>query len=130
MAHFAEINLNNIVTQVIVADQEFINSGAVGNPALWLQTSYNTRGGIHYGPDGKPDGGIALRKNYAGIGFSYNLELDAFIPPQPYPSWILDTNTCLWNAPVPYPTDGKVYYWDESIQNWALLDPQPAQITP
>ena len=121
MAHYAQVDLenNNIVTQVIVADQDFIFK----LPGLWIQTSYNTRGGIHYGPDGKPDGGIALRKNYAGVGFTFNHDLDAFIPPKPYPSWVLDETTCLWDAPIPYPDDGEVYYWDEAIVNWALLEP-------
>lgn len=119
MGHFAKVE-NGIVTQVIVASQEFIDSGIEGTG--WLQTSYNTRGGIHYGPDGKPDGGIALRKNYAGIGYSYNEALDAFIPPQPYPSWTLNDQTCLWSAPVPYPNDGQAYIWDEATLSW-VLDP-------
>lgn len=118
MAHFAEINSNNIVTRVIVAEQDFIDSGAVGNPVFWIQTSYNTRGGVHYGPDGKPDGGVALRKNYAGIGFIYDANRNAFIPPKPYQSWLLDEESCLWNAPVPYPTDGQLYVWNELAVNW------------
>ena len=124
MAHFAKVE-NGVVTEVIVAEQDFIDSGAVGDPSSWVQTSYNTRGGIHYGPDGKPDGGVALRKNYAGIGFSYDPVLDAFIPPQPYPSWLLDTETCLWVPPVPYPDDGKPYYWDEATLSWVEVSPAP-----
>jgi hypothetical protein len=121
MAHYANINTNNIVTQVIVAEQEFINSGLVGDPTSWIQTSYNTRGGIHYGPDGKPDDGMALRKNFASIGDTYDPVRDAFISPQPYTSWVLDEDTCLWNAPVPYPTDGEYYIWDEATLSWVML---------
>lgn len=117
MAHFAKVE-NGIVTQVIVADQAFIDSGAVGSG--WVQTSYNTHGGVHYGPDGKPDGGVALRKNYAGIGDVYDSVRDAFYTQQPYPSWILDEATCYWNAPVPLPPDSDVVYykWDEATLSW------------
>lgn len=125
MSHFAQIDENNIVVHVIVAEQDFIDSGAVGDPASWIQTSYNTRGGIHYNPEtNEPDGGIALRKNYAGIGYSYNYTLDAFVPPKQYSSWVLDNQTCLWQAPTPYPNDGKEYYWDEATLSWILADPQ------
>lgn len=117
MSHFAKVE-NGIVTQVIVAEQDFINSGAAGNPSSWVQTSYNSRGGVHYGPDGLPDSAPALRKNYAGIGFVYDPVRDAFIPPQPWNSWILDENTCNWIPPVPHPNDGKLYVWNESNQNW------------
>lgn len=117
MAHFAEINENNVVLRVIVADADFIASGAVGNPANWIQTSYNTRGGVHYGADGKPDGGVALRKNYAGVGYTYDRQRDAFIPPKPFASWSLDDNTCVWVPPVPMPTDG-LYIWDEATLQW------------
>ena len=82
MSHFAEIS-GSTVTRVIVAEQDFINSGAVGTGSNWIQTSYNTHGGVHYGPDGEPDGGVALRKNYAGVGYTYNSGSDAFISPQP-----------------------------------------------
>ena len=82
---------------MIVAEQEFINSGAVGSPAQWIQTSYNTRANVHYGADGLPDGGIALRKNYAGIGYTYDANRDAFIPPRPSTgTWTLNETTCLW----------------------------------
>ena len=118
MAHYAKVE-NGIVTQVIVAEQEFINSGYVGEPTDWVQTSYNTRGGIHYGQDGNPDGGVALRGNYAGIGFTYDSANDVFYAPQPYPSWTLNNTTWSWEAPVAYPTDGKLYTWDEAIQNWS-----------
>lgn len=117
MAHFAKVE-DGIVTQVIVADQEFIDSGAVGTG--WVQTSYNTRGGVHHGPDGNPDGGVALRKNYAIVGGIYDAQRDAFYAPQPYPSWVLDDETCYWNAPVPLPPDSDVVYykWDEATQSW------------
>ena len=113
MAHYAKVE-NGIVTQVIVAEQEFINSGYVGEPTDWVQTSYNTHGNQH--PEGRP-----LRGNYAGIGFTYDSANDVFYAPQPYPSWILNNTTWIWEAPVAYPTDGKVYTWDEAIQNWSEL---------
>jgi hypothetical protein len=119
MSHFAEINSENIVTNVIVAEQEFIDSGAVGDANNWVQTSYNTRGGVHYAPDtNTPDGGVALRKNYAGFGFTYDVSRDAFYEPQPYPSWTLDNDTCQWNAPVAWPDDDKFYKWDEENTQW------------
>ena len=101
MSHFAEISgSNNVVTRVIVAEQDFIDSGAVGTGSNWIQTSYNTRGGVHYGQNGQPDGGTQLRKNYAGIGYTYNTSRDAFYPPQPEPSgsipYILNEDSCLW----------------------------------
>jgi len=123
MAHFAELDENNIVTRVIVAEQDFINSGAVGESSNWVQTSYNTRGGIHYAPNSnEPDGGIALRKNYAGIGFTYDSDRDAFYAAQPYPSWTLNGDTCQWEAPVPYPDDDEMYAWDEENQGWGLIE--------
>jgi hypothetical protein len=117
MAHYAKVE-NGIVTQVIVAEQEFINSGYVGEPTDWVQTSYNTRGNLHYGQDGQPDGGIALRGNYAGIGYTYDATNDVFYAPQPYPSWILNNTTWIWEAPSPMPTDGKIYKWDEPTLGW------------
>lgn len=117
MSHFAKV-LDGVVTQVIVAEPEFFEKFIDSSPGEWLQTSYNTRGGVHYGPDGQPDGGVALRKNYAGIGFSYDRNRDAFIPPQPFPSWTLNEQTCLWDCPVTYPNDGKPYKWDEAAQQW------------
>lgn len=123
MGHFAQINEENVVTQVIVAEQDFIDTGAVGDPAKWIQTSYNTRAGVHYGPDGQPDSGVALRKNYAGIGYSYDASRDAFIPPKPFLSWVLDEETCLYNAPTPMPTDGKMYVWDEPTTSWSEITP-------
>ena len=117
MSYFAKVE-DGIVTSVIKIDQETINNGNWGDPALWIQTSYNTRGGVHYGPDNQPDGGIALRKNYAGIGYTYDKERDAFIPPKPYPSWVLNEDTCSWEIPIPMPDDGKTYYWNEDTISW------------
>jgi len=120
MAHFAQIDENNIVVQVIVIEQDVIDTGLFGNPASWIQTSYNTRSGVHYGIDGEPDGGTALRKNYAGVGYSYDSVRDAFIPPSPYPSWVLNENTCQWTAPVAEPVaqEGITYSWNEDTQSW------------
>jgi len=102
MTHFAEINSDSIVQRVIVAEQNFINSGAVGDSFNWVQTSYNGN----------------FRKNYAGTGYSYDKAKDAFIAPKPYPSWLLVEATCQWESPVAYPTDGKMYTWDEDTTNW------------
>jgi hypothetical protein len=121
--HFAEIDENNIVKRVIVAEQDFIDSGAVGDSSNWIQTSYNTRGGVHYAPNSdEPDGGIALRKNYAGIGCTYDKDKDAFYQPQPYPSWLLNEDSCQWESPIPYPDDDKRYNWNEENQSWDLKD--------
>jgi hypothetical protein len=120
MTHFAELQ-NGTVQRVIVAEQDFIDSSAVGDASNWVQTSYNTRGGIHYAPNSNdPDGGIALRKNYAGIGYTYDEGRDAFIPPKSYDSWILDEPTCTWEAPVPHPNDDNRYVWNEEAQAWDL----------
>ena len=122
MAHFAKVQ-DGIVTQVIVAEPEFFNTFVDSSPGEWIQTSYNTRGGVHYDPNtGEADGGVALRKNYAGIGFAYDADRDAFIPPKPYASWTLDNASCLWEAPVPMPADGKAYKWNEETLSWELLD--------
>ena len=102
MSHFAEINTDNIVQRVIVAEQNFINSGQVGDSFNWVQTSYNGN----------------FRKNYAGKGYTYDKVRDAFIAPQPYPSWTLVEATCQWESPIPYPTDDKMYTWDEDTTNW------------
>lgn len=111
MAHFAKVE-NGVVTQVIVIDQDTLNTGHWGDPSLWIQTSYNTQGGKHL------LGGTPLRKNYAGIGFTYDANRDAFLPPRPFPSWVLDEDTCLWGAPTPMPTDGKMYNWNEDSKSW------------
>ena len=104
MSHFAKVE-NGIVTQVIVAEQDVIDSGLFGEPSSWVQTSYNTLGGVHL------LGGTPLRKNY-------DKNRDAFISPKPYNSWTLNEETCLWDAPVPKPTDGQAYYWDEATTSW------------
>tara|TARA_B110000285_G_scaffold211991_1_gene255142 strand:- start:169 stop:540 length:372 start_codon:yes stop_codon:yes gene_type:complete len=118
MAHFAEIDENNLVTRVLVIEQENIDTGNWGTPSSWIQTSYNTKGGKHYDQDGVWDSGVALRYNYAGVGSTYDTGRDAFIAPQPYPSWTLVLSTCQWEAPVVYPSDGKRYGWDEATTNW------------
>lgn len=109
MAHFAKVE-NGVVTDVIVAEQDVIESGLFGGG--WVQTSYNTHGGQH------SNGGIPLRKNYAGVGFAYDEQRDAFIPPKPFPSWVLIEETCLWDAPFPPPDDKKIYGWDEETLSW------------
>lgn len=110
MSHFAKV-VDSIVTKVIVAEQDFFDTFIDDSPGEWIQTSYNTYGGQH--PEGRP-----LRKNYAGVGFTYDKDKDAFIPPQPFASWTLNETTCLWEAPVAYPEDGKLYIWNETITNW------------
>jgi hypothetical protein len=121
MSHFAKIE-NNIVTFVTVGRQEDDGKeqelcDRTGD--IYRQTSYNTRGGVHY-TDGEPstDQTKALRKNYAGIGYTFDEQRDAFIPPKPFESWLLDEDTCLWEAPVEYPTDGGMYTWDEASLSW------------
>ena len=112
MAHFARVE-NGTVTQVIVIEQEVLDLGHWGDPAGWVQTSYNTQGGVH------TQGGTPLRKNYAGIGYTYDGVRDAFIPPKPYASWLLNEETCLWNAPTPMPVEeGKMFTWDEATTSW------------
>ena len=112
MAHFAQIE-NGIVTQVIVADQDVIDSGAFGTG--WIQTSYNTYGGQHQ------LGGTPFRKNFAGLNYTYDAQRDAFIPPQPFPSWVLNEETCLWQAPVARPAGDAMWAWDESTLSWYEL---------
>lgn len=103
MAHFAQLDENNIVTQVVVVhDSEEHLWPVAPFTGTWIQTSYNGN----------------IRKNFAGIGYTYDATRDAFIPPQPYPSWVLDEETCRWNAPAPYPDDGKRYEWDEPTLAW------------
>lgn len=114
MTHFAKIE-NGVVVRVIVAEQDFIDNCTTGT---WVQTSYNTYGGLHYAPDSNtPDGGAALNKNFAGIGFSY-VEGEGFHPPQPYNSWTLNPTTYLWEPPIARPDDGKEYTWDEATASW------------
>ena len=123
MSHFAKVE-DGVVTQVLVAEQDFINSGAVGDPAQWIQTSYNTRAGVHYEANSNTpsaDQSKALRKNYAGIGYTYDAVRDAFIPPSPFPSWVIDESTAQYVPPVAYPTDGQSYEWDEATVNWVVV---------
>jgi hypothetical protein len=117
MSHFAKV-LDGRVIEVIVAEPEFFQTFRDTSPGTWIQTSYNTRGNVHRGADGKPDGGQALRGNYAGIGMIYDQAQDVFYAPQPYASWHLDSATWTWQPPVPYPEDGTVYVWSESTQTW------------
>ena len=120
MGHYAKV-VDGKVSQVIVAEADFFDTFVDSSPGQWIQTSYNTRGGVHYEANGdtpSADQAKALRKNYAGIGYSYDATRDAFIPPKPFNSWVLDEQTCLWNAPTPMPTDGKFYEWDEATTSW------------
>ena len=110
MAHFAKIE-DGIVTNVIVAEQSFVDK----QDGTWVQTSYNTYGNVHYGEDGKADDGVALRGNYAGIGYTYDSTKDVFYAPKPYASWTLGSNSWLWNSPINYPDDNKSYTWDEDV---------------
>jgi hypothetical protein len=114
MGHFAKV-VDGKVTQVIVAEPEFFDTFVDSSPGTWLQTSYNTVGNKHL------KGGTPLRGNFAGIGYSYDSLADVFYAPQPFPSWSLNTQTYLWNAPVPYPNDGNIYYWDEATQSWVFV---------
>jgi hypothetical protein len=115
MAHFAKVN-NGIVEQVIVAEPEFFDTFVDSSPGQWIQTSYNTRGGVHI------LGGTPLRKNYAGIGYTYDAQKDAFIPPKPYNSWSLNETSCLWEPPTPYPNDDNRYTWNESTTSWDVVE--------
>jgi hypothetical protein len=120
MSHFAKV-LDDKVIQVIVAEPEFFDTFVDSSPGQWIQTSYNTRGGVHYGPNGEPDDGVALRGNYAGVGYTYDQANDVFYAPQPYPSWTLNQTTWMWEPPVAYPADGKLYVWDETTVGWKLV---------
>ena len=119
MAHFAEIDGDNIVTRVLVVNDADASDGqnflanTLGLGGIWKQTSYNTSGGVH------STGGTPFRKNYAGIGYTYDSGRDAFIPPKPYASWLLNEDTCLWDAPTPMPVEeGKIFKWVEEDLNW------------
>jgi hypothetical protein len=117
MAHFARIDRRNIVVEVIVAEQDFIDSGAVGHPSDWIQTSYNTRRGVHQ------LGGTPLRKNFAGPGMIYDIDRDAFYAAKPTGTWVLNEQTCVWERPVAYPGDKDNWFvWDEDQQNWIRTD--------
>jgi hypothetical protein len=111
MAHYAKVN-NNIVQQVIVAEAEFFDTFVDTSPGTWIQTSYNTHGGVH------TLGGTPLRGNFAGIGYTYDSTNDVFYAPKPYPSWTLNETTWLWEPPVAHPTDDKIYRWDETTTTW------------
>ena len=134
MAHFALLDENNIVTFVTVGRDEDDGKEAelsARTGQTYKQTSYNTRGGVYYLPNTNtpgPDQSKAFRKNYAGLGYTYDNVIDGFIPPKPYPSWLLNTTTGLWDPPIPYPTDGKSYEWDEATQSWVEVPNQPAQV--
>ena len=129
MSHFAKIE-SDIVTTVIVAEQNFIDI----QEGTWVQTSYNTRGGVHYGQDGNSDGGVALRKNYASIGFTYDASKDAFYEPKPHASWTLNDDSFLWEAPIDKPSDAyvnggdKAYTWDDDLyqsdntKGWVIIE--------
>jgi len=120
MAHYAKVN-NGIVEQVIVAEADYFDTFIDNSPGEWIQTSYNTRGGVHYEPNTdtpSDDQSKALRKNYAGIGYTYDSDRDAFIPPKPFNSWTLNETTCLWDSPVAYPDDDNTYIWNEETQQW------------
>ena len=128
MSHFAKLNQNNIVIFVTVGRQEDDGKEAelcerTGD--TYKQTSFNTRAGVYYDPaTGEPaaDQSKAFRKNFAGLGYFYDQTLDAFIPPKTFPSWVLDEETCQWEPPVPYPTDGLTYFWNEESVDWELQD--------
>ena len=128
MAHYAKVQ-NGTVTQVIVAEPEFFDSFVDSSPGKWIKTSYNILGGVYYDPNtNQPAADQSVinedearqRKNYAGIGFTYDSDRDAFISPKPYDSWGLNEDTCLWDPPAPYPDDGNDYAWDEETTSWVL----------
>jgi hypothetical protein len=120
MSHFARIDENNVVQEVLVIEQDQIDTGLWGDSKLWIQTSYNTLGGVHY------NGGTPFRKNFAGPGYIYDAERDAFYEPKPSTgTWVLNEDTCYWERPIPYPsdaTDAIMYMWSEDQQNWIRTD--------
>lgn len=125
MAHYAKINQDNIVVNVIVAEPEFFETFVDDSPGTWLKTSYNTFGGVHYDPETllpSDDQSKALRYNFAGLGFNYDKQADAFYCPKPYESWTLNTDTYLWEPPIDYPNDGSGYSWNEEEQQWDLME--------
>ena len=122
MGHFAKV-VDGKVSQVIVAEPDFFDTFVDSSPGQWIQTSYNTRGNVHYAPNSnEPDGEPALRGNYAGIGYTYDNINDVFYPPKPFNSWTLSETTWLWESPVAYPDDGKIYVWDEETTNWKEVE--------
>lgn len=123
MGHYAKV-IDGIVKTVIVAKADFFETFVDDAPGEWIKTSYNTRGGVHYQPNTdipSEDQSKALRKNFAGVGWTYDSTRDSFIPPKPYNSWSLNEDTCLWEAPVPFPNDGNSYRWNEENQQWDLV---------
>ena len=123
MSHFAKV-INGLVEEVIVAEQEIIDSGLFGDPSLWIQTSYNTYGNVHYGPgpNRQPDGGVALRGNYASIGSIYDAENDVFYAQQQFKGWVLNKTTWLWEPPIPRPIEGR-WRWDNNTEQWVDNSP-------
>jgi hypothetical protein len=124
MAHFSKV-YNGVVVNVIVADPEFFETFVDTSPGEWIQTSYNTFGGVHYQPNSRTpseDQSKALRKNFGSVGYTYDHTKDAFIPPRNYASWTLNEQTCLWEPPTPYPNDGKNYGWSEPTTSWVLME--------
>lgn len=120
MSHFAKV-LDGKVTQVIVAEQDFFTTFVDSSPGQWIQCSYNTRANTHYGQNGEPDGGVALRGNYAGIGYTYDSVHDVFYAPKPYESWVLNQSTWTWEAPTPMPSGEGPYQWVEANTSWVLV---------
>lgn len=134
MAHYAKVT-DGVVTQVIVAEPEFFDTFVDTTPGEWLKTSYNMRGGVYYDPatnEAATDQSVITgdegreRKNYAGVAFTYDRDRNAFIPPQPYASWTLNDTSCLWEAPVAYPTDGEMYTWNEDTTSWDVVTEEVA----
>lgn len=132
MGHYAKVPVitdgKGIVDTVLTITAEELQTGFWGDPLQWIKTSYNTHGGIHYEPNSKtrsPDQSKALRANYANPGDTYDSVADVFYAPQPYPSWTISAPTWLWQAPVPYPEDGKYYEWDEATLSWVLVPMPP-----
>ena len=122
MGHFAKV-VDGKVSQVIVAEPDFFDTFVDSSPGQWIQTSYNTRGNVHYAPNSnEPDGEPALRGNYAGIGYTYDNINDVFYPPRPYDSWTLSHDTWLWESPVAYPDDGHLYVWEEATTSWVEIE--------
>tara|TARA_R110000868_G_scaffold40267_3_gene139154 strand:+ start:225 stop:599 length:375 start_codon:yes stop_codon:yes gene_type:complete len=122
MGHYAKV-VNGKVTNVIVAKKEFFDTFVDDSPGAWIKTSYNTKMGVYYNPETNipsSDQSKALRKNFAGIGYTYDHQKDAFIPPKPYESWVLNNNNCVWEPPTPCPNDGKAYTWDEPTTSWLI----------
>ena len=117
MSYFAKVD-GGIVLKIIRAELEFFDTFMDTTPGTWIQTSYNTKGNVHYDENGIPDGKPALRANYAGVGYFYDASNDVFYSPQPFKSWILNKNSWVWEAPVLYPNDGETYSWNESALAW------------